>query len=144
MPFQKTISHSFRLAYIQGITVYCTWYIFVGLSARMRLWNIMSCDIQQVGLNDLMVSLEYTKWWGACQKPGRLLVFLQVYMDHLLLHSMVKLPFASFRAGYWGRKLMLKWKVQPVLLGTCGKCWTGETQLRLNRSKILLKLESWL
>lgn len=64
----------------------------------------MSCDIQQVRLNDLMVSSEYTKCWALCQKPGRLLVFPQVCMDHLLLQSVVNLPFASFRAG----QLMLK------------------------------------
>lgn len=63
---------------LQGITVYGTWYVFVGMSARMRWWTIMACDIQQVRLSDLMVSSEYMNCWAVCQKPDRLLVFPQV------------------------------------------------------------------
>lgn len=76
--FLKKILHSFKLAVLQGITVYCTWYIFVGLSARTRWWNIMACDIQQVRINVLMVSSEYMNCWAVCQKPDWLLVFPQV------------------------------------------------------------------
>lgn len=38
----------------------------------------MACDIQQVRLNDLMVSSEFMNCWAVCQKPDRLLVFPQV------------------------------------------------------------------
>lgn len=76
--FRRKCRGSFRLANAQGIAVYCTWYIVLVLSAKMKWWNVMACDIQQVSLNDLMVSSEYMNCWAVCQKPDRLLVFPQV------------------------------------------------------------------
>jgi len=60
----------------------------------------MACDIQQVRLNDLMVCSECMNCWAVCQKPDRLLVFPLYSSIPALLNSAVKLPFASFRAGY--------------------------------------------
>lgn len=104
----------------------------------------MSCDIQQVRLNDLMVSSEYTKCWAVCQKPGRLLVFPQVtiFIYPCPPELCGETPVCILQSR------ILMWAVNAKMKSTAsfvGKCWIGETQLRLNRSKLLLKqgLSPW-
>lgn len=102
----------------------------------------MVCDIQQVRLNDLMVSSEYMNCWAACQKPDRLLVFPQVtiFIYPCPPELCGETPFCNISS----RILMGLVNAKMESTAVCQeplKCCMMETQLRLNRSQIPLNYE---